>query len=190
MPFLFLFAIVAVVVSLGFSAVIGAYIAGLAVAESVLAERTQRRTGFLLVLFGALFFVITGSQFDFHRFAELEVVGVGLAVTGIATVGKVVGVYPFARWSTGSDRAARTISLGMIPRGEIALVVGAAGFAAGILNEAEFGVILLLSIATTVIGSVLFRALAPAPGDGRTDRPAGGAGPSAASPGTVGPSQT
>lgn len=168
MPFLLLFLIVAAVVGIGFSAVTGAYIAGIAVAESVVAARIRLRTEVLLLLFGALFFVITGSQFDFHQLGNLGVVAIGLLVAAIAAIGKVVGVYPFARHRTRSAAAARAVAVGMIPRGEIALVVGSVGFAAGILDEGTLGVLLLLSIATTAVGATLFRRWAPSLAEGES----------------------
>lgn len=156
MPFLFLFVLVTVVVALRFSAVIGAFIAGIAVAESLVASRTQAITEFLLVLFGSLFFVVTGAEFDFHSFANLGVIALALVLTLVAVVGKVGGVYPFARFRLGKA-GARAPTLGMIPRGEIGLIVGSVGFAAGVLDQAMLGEILLMSILTTLVGALLFR---------------------------------
>lgn len=164
MPFLFLFVLVAIVVSLGFSAVIGAFIAGLAVAESLVAERTRELTEVLLLFFGALFFVVVGVQFDLHDLLVPALVGGGLGLAGLATLGKVAGVYGFARVRTGNARDARAIAVGMIPRGEIGLVVGAIGLASGVFGQAELGGIVLMSLATTIGGSWAFRRLvAPLP---------------------------
>jgi Kef-type K+ transport system membrane component KefB len=161
MPFLFLFILVAVVVAFGFSAVIGAFIAGLAVAESLAASRTRQITEILLILFGSLFFVVTGAQFDFHQFLDLGLIGLALLLALIAAGGKVVAVYPFARLRWKAEPA-RAIALGMIPRGEIGLIIGAIGYSDGILDQTTLGVILLMSIVTTVVGAVLFRRVAGA----------------------------
>jgi Kef-type K+ transport system membrane component KefB len=157
MPFLFLFILVAVVVALGFSAVIGAFIAGLAVGESLVASRTRQTTEVLLVLFGSLFFVVIGAQFDFHSFFDLGLVTLGLLLAGVAAFGKLLGVYPFARRRLGRGPPATAVSLGMIPRGEIGLIVGSIGFTGGVLNQTMLGEILLMSIATTAAGAILFR---------------------------------
>ena len=156
MPFLFLFVLVAVVVALRFSAIIGAFIAGIAVAESLVASRTQAITEFLLVVFGSLFFVVTGAEFDFHSFAGLGVIALSVVMTLTALAGKVGGVYPFARLRLGKG-GARIVTAGMIPRGEIGLIVGSVGFASGILNQAMLGEILLMSVLTTLIGAMWFR---------------------------------
>lgn len=170
LPFLFLFVLVVVVVSLGFSAVIGAYIAGLAVAESLVASRTREVTEILLLLFGSLFFVVTGAEFAVGNLANLALVSLAIVLAGIAALGKFAGVYVFARrrWNPATSRA---IGFGMIPRGEIGLIVGSIGLSAGILDEAMLGEIILMSIVTTVIGAVLFRLSASA-----YSTPTGGAG--------------
>jgi len=157
MPFLFLFVLVAIVVSLGFSAVIGAFIAGLAVAESVVADRTRELTEVLLLFFGALFFVVVGVQFNVHDLLVPALVGAGLGLAGLAAVGKVAGVYGFARWRLRDPAAVRAVVVGMVPRGEIGLVVGAIGLASGLFGQAELGAIVLMSLATTVAGSWAFR---------------------------------
>jgi len=160
MPFLILFVLVAVVVSLGFSAVIGAFIAGLAVAESLVATRTREMTEMLLLIFGALFFVVTGAQFDFRTLANLDMVGLALLLAAVAAAGKVLGVYPFARVRLGPTPAAATVALGMVPRGEIGIIVGAIGLSLGLFDQVLFGEVLLMSLATTLVGAYLFRRLA------------------------------
>jgi len=162
LPFLFLFLLVAIVIALGFSAVIGAFIAGLAVAESLVADRTRELTEVLLLFFGALFFVVVGVQFDVHDLLVPSLVGAGLGLAGLAAAGKVAGVYGFARRKLGSPAAARAVAVGMVPRGEIGLVVGAIGLSSGLFGQAELGAIVLMSLATTVAGSWAFRRLAPA----------------------------
>jgi len=161
MPFLFLFVLVAVVVSLGFSAVIGAFIAGLAVAESLVADRTRVLTELLLLLFGSLFFVVTGAQFDVRLLTSLALVGGGLLLGLVAAGGKVLGVYPVARARLGARRPAIAVAIGMIPRGEIGLIVGTIGLMSGLFNATMFGEVVLMCLATTLVGSVLFRRVAP-----------------------------
>ncbi len=160
MPFLFLFVLVVLVVSLGLSAVVGAFIAGLAVAESLVADRTREITETLLVFFGALFFVVVGAQFDARLFGDLPVVAAGLGLAGLATVGKVAGVYPFCRAKLGATGPARAVALGMIPRGEIGLVVGALAFASGVVDREVLGIILIVSLVTTLAGALVFRRVA------------------------------
>lgn len=175
LPFLFLFVLVALVVALDFSAIIGAYIAGIAVAESLVAERTREITEILLVLFGSLFFVVVGAQFDFRLFLDPVMVGFAVGLAALALVGKFVGIYAFARRRFGHSTSA-TIAIGTVPLGEIGLIVGAIGFSSGILSQTQLGEILLMAIITTLIGSVLFRHRAPELRPERSADPPGPAG--------------
>ena len=57
----------------------------------------------------------------------------------------------------GNASGATAVAIGMIPRGEIGLVVGAIGLTSGLFGQAELGAIVLMSLATTVAGSWAFR---------------------------------
>ncbi len=162
MPFLILFVLVAIVVALGFSAIIGAYIAGLAVAESLVASRTRGTTEVLLLLFGSLFFVVTGAQFDWRELLEPSLVVLAVVLAALAAAAKLLAVYPFARARLGPGEAPLAVATGMVPRGEIGLIVGSIGFALGLFSQAVLGEVLLMAVLTTLIGAVLFRRSAPA----------------------------
>jgi Kef-type K+ transport system membrane component KefB len=157
MPFLFLFVLVAIVVALGFSAVIGAFIAGLAVAESLVADRTRELTEVLLLFFGSLFFVVVGVQFDAHDLIMPALLVAGFGLAGLATLGKVAGVYGFARAKLRHPASVRAVAVGMVPRGEIGLVVGAIGITSGLFGQTELGAIVLMALVTTLAGSWAFR---------------------------------
>ncbi|HLM91071.1 MAG TPA: cation:proton antiporter [Thermoplasmata archaeon] len=156
-PFTLLFILIAIVLALGFSPIIGAYVAGLAVAESVVAQRTRELTEVLVAIFGALFFIVIGAEFDVGLLLHPAVIGLALVLAATAVIGKVVGVYPFARMRLRSAGAARAATIGMIPRGEIGLVVGAIGFGDGYLNQEMLGEVVVMAIITTLLGAVLFR---------------------------------
>ena len=157
LPFAILFALIAIVLALGFSPIIGAYMAGLAIAESVVAPRTRLLTEALVGIFGALFFIVVGAQFEIGLLRDPALLGFALLLAGTAAVGKVAGVYPFARGALRDDGAARAVAIGMIPRGEIGLLVGTIGYAAGFLTAQMLGAVVLMSIFTTLGGSLLFR---------------------------------
>lgn len=156
-PFVILFALVAIVTSLGFSAVIGAFIAGLAVGESLLATRTKRIADVLLTIFGPLFFVVVGAEFDVRLLLDPWVTIDALVLVAIATCGKFVGIYAITRTRFSDPRVARAIAVGMIPRGEIGLIVAAVALSIGAFDQTLLGAVLLMSILTTIIGGYLFR---------------------------------
>lgn len=157
LPFALLFGLIAIVLALGFSPIIGAYIAGLAIAESMVGPRTRELTAILVGVFGALFFIIVGAEFNASLLLDPTLLALALLLTVLATVAKFVGVYPVARRWAGDDRRGRAIASGMLPRGEIGLVVGALGFGLGILTQQMLGEVLVASIITTLVGAFLFR---------------------------------
>ena len=158
-PLVVLFILVAIVGAVGFSALIGAFIAGLAIAESVAADKTRRTVELLLVIFGALFFAVLGAQFDVGLLLDPRVLAFAALLAGIAALGKFVGVVGFATARFRSRTVGRAIAAGMIPRGEIGLVVGAVGVTIGAFDQALLGAVLLMAILTTVLGALLFREL-------------------------------
>jgi Kef-type K+ transport system membrane component KefB len=162
LPFALLFGLIALVLALGFSPIIGAYIAGLAIAESVVGPRTRELTAILVGVFGALFFIIIGAEFNVGLLLNPVVVGLALLLAFLGAAGKFVGVYPIARRWSNDPAAARAIATGLIPRGEIGLIVGALGFGLGILTEQMLGEVLVASILTTLVGAILFRQYCPA----------------------------
>lgn len=161
-PLVVLFALVAIVGAFGFSALIGAFIAGLAIAESVAVEKTRRSVELLVAIFGALFFAVLGAQFDVGLLLDPRVLALAVLLAGIAAFGKFFGVLGFARGRFGSFRPAAAIATGMIPRGEIGLVVGAVGVAVGAFDQALLGAVLLMAILTTILGALLFREVSEA----------------------------
>lgn len=160
LPFLMLFILAAVVTAVGFSTVVGAFIAGLAIAESVAAARTRQTVEVLVSVFGALFFVVIGFEFDVHLLLNPLVWAFGGLLAVIAASGKVLGIYPFAYRRFQRRSEALMISVGMIPRGEIGLIVGAIGISLGVLNQEALGAILLMCLLTTSLGGFLFRSAA------------------------------
>ncbi|HYK93069.1 MAG TPA: cation:proton antiporter [Thermoplasmata archaeon] len=161
-PFVILFALVAIVAALGFSAIIGAFIAGLAVGESLLATRTKRIADILVAIFGSLFFIVIGAQFDAHALLDYHVLLYGVLLVVTAVLGKTAGVYVIARFRFPDPRVARAIAIGMIPRAEIGLIVGAIGYSIGAFDQTILGAIILMALITTAIGGYFFRRTAHA----------------------------
>jgi Kef-type K+ transport system membrane component KefB len=54
-------------------------------------------------------------------------------------------------------KAANTVAIGMVPRGETGLVIASIGLSYNALSPEEFEGIVFMSLFTTLIGSVLFK---------------------------------
>jgi Kef-type K+ transport system membrane component KefB len=156
MPFLILFVLVAIVASLGFSVVVGAFIAGLALADALKNSGARQLADALLAVFGPLFFVVIGVQFDVGLLLQPRLLLLAGLLTTIAILGKLLGILPFAYAKFGSVRAALPVAVGAIPRGEIGLIVGAIGVSLGLFDTTLFGAIVVMALVTTLVSGYLF----------------------------------
>ncbi|MFP3215903.1 MAG: cation:proton antiporter [Vulcanisaeta sp.] len=152
-----LFGLVLLMTLLGFSEVIAAFIAGVAVAESRYSARVGELVNTLLVIFGSIFFISIGMQLNPTYLVDPYVIMVGIAVSMVAMLGKVIGVYPFAYLRLRNSRDALVVSYGMIPRGEMGLVVASLALISGLIGMGGYGVIILMVLITTILGSTIYR---------------------------------
>jgi len=155
-----LFILVLIMLILGFSPVVAAFIAGVAIAESVKISRVNEFTNTLLTVFGPIFFIYVGMETPAFDFLNLNTVLLGLLMTALAIIGKVGGIFPVAYLYTRNLKEAFLTSIGMIPRGEVGFIVATLGLSSGILNGDEYSQIILMALLTTIIGGILFVRLA------------------------------
>jgi Kef-type K+ transport system membrane component KefB len=145
--------------ALGLSAIVGAFAAGLVLedahsalfverGERPLVELLQPMTSFLV----PIFFVLVGFRVNVASLATPAVLALPLALTVAAVAGKLscaIGVL-----HRGANRL--TVAIGMVPRGEVALVFAAVGGTvatgqAPILNEYGYTAIVTVVILTTLL---------------------------------------
>jgi Na+:H+ antiporter len=136
----------------GSALIIGAFAAGLILSgtnQFDTIEREVRPVGSILT---PIFFVSVGASvnvrlLDPTREGASGLLGVAVVLTLLAIAGKVA-----AGWAAPWAQFRRVVvGVGMIPRGEVGLIFADIGRRAGILNEAVFGAILLMIMATTFV---------------------------------------
>ncbi|MCY0858859.1 MAG: cation:proton antiporter [Sulfolobaceae archaeon] len=157
-PFVLIFSLTLIMVSLGFSPIIPAFIAGVSLANSSKSKRIREISEILLSIFGSLFFVVIGAEVDLLTI-NFHVILLSLLLTTIASIFKWIGVFPFAYLKLKDVKLANVVSIGMIPRGETGLVVASIGMSLNALNQVEFESIVLMSLLTTLVGGILFKLL-------------------------------
>jgi hypothetical protein len=103
-----------------------------------------------------IFFASLGMLVNFEAmFADGRVVVFGLAVTLVAIFGKLVGCGAAAFVGGFNVRGSYRVGLGMMPRGEVALIVAGIGLSRGLIGANVFGVSILMTLLTTVIAPIL-----------------------------------
>lgn len=145
------FALLADVANLAF--IIGAFMAGLALGQTRQHERIATDLGAVGNLLIPVFFVSIGINADLSAMTDPGVLGLAAALTAVAVVGKVL-----AGWGVFGRPADRLlIGLGMIPRGEVGLIFAAIGLSTGVLDDEQYGALLIVILVTTLITPPLLR---------------------------------
>lgn len=134
----------------GLSEAIGAFLAGLMLAETAQKERVERLFAPLQGLFAAIFFLGFGLSIDPRAFATVWMYAVPLAVLGIAV--KLVGGWWAGRSVGLTKRAALSLGITMIARGEFSIIL--AGIALTVGLEEVGALIALLVLILALVGTV------------------------------------
>ncbi|MEP7342010.1 MAG: cation:proton antiporter [Acidobacteriota bacterium] len=134
---------------IGVAAIIGAFLAGMALAEAAegtdMPHQAEAVTEFLL----PFFLVNIGMQLKLNAFLNRSVIVLALIVTLLAVVSKLVGC-GLGVLSMGKKKAMQ-VGMGMVPRGEVGIVVAQIGLGLGVISDAVFAVVLFMAVATTLI---------------------------------------
>ncbi|MBI4286010.1 MAG: cation:proton antiporter [Chloroflexi bacterium] len=136
--------------------VVGAYLAGLMFAATADREEILQMTRPIMLFLGPFFFAYLGMQVQVSSLWGALALGLTLLVAAI--VGKMVGCYIPARLvGKLRNRGGMIVGVGMVPRGEVGLIVAGAGLLAGAISRELFGVAVAISIITTLITPTMLR---------------------------------
>jgi Kef-type K+ transport system membrane component KefB len=144
---------------IGLAAIIGAFLAGLMVSETQAHHPIEDEVAPLYAFFPPFFFAWIGIGVDLDTFTDAGTLGILALVTALAFATKFVAGWLGAR-ELGS-RDATFVGVGMVPRGEVGIIVAGVGAAAGVVTDDLFAVIVGMSILTTLLVPPLLRRLAP-----------------------------
>ncbi|HEX2051729.1 MAG TPA: cation:proton antiporter [Actinomycetota bacterium] len=143
--------------AVGLAAIIGAFLAGMAFSEMRPRWELERQVEPVYELLVPFFFVVTGSAVELGTFTEPSTVLAVVVVTLIAIVGKLAGCGG-AAWGMGR-RSAAIVGVGMVPRGEVGIIVASVGLSSGLIEAELYGVIVAMSILTTLVTPPALKAL-------------------------------
>lgn len=141
----------------GLAAIIGAFLAGMIASEMHQREELEHQMQPLLALLTPFFFVITGAKIDLGVFSNAEALWMLLIVTVIAVISKFVGGF-LGALSLGRN-GATIVGVGMVPRGEVGVVIASLGLAAGVFTNQTYAVIVAMSLLTSIITPPLLAVL-------------------------------
>ncbi len=143
---------------IGLAPIVGAFFAGILLAEFEAAgEGTinlEEPIHGAAALLTPVFFAAIGLHLELGLLVQPQVLMLGTALTIVATIGKLLG--GLGALSQGVRKAA-VVGIGMVPRGEVGLIVAALGLSAGAVGGEQYAVVLFVVVATTILAPIAMR---------------------------------
>ena len=132
----------------GVAAIIGAFLAGMALSESA-TQRVHDLTSGVSELLVPFFLAGIGLHFDVESFFTPKLLEMSGLILIAAVISKLIGC-GLGAVSLGRVDMLR-IGVGMVPRGEVGMVVAQIGLGMGVIPKGVYGVVVFMSVATTLI---------------------------------------
>lgn len=141
----------------GIADITGAYFAGLMLCSLKVGPYVARRCEIpSYLIFSPVFFASVGLKVTLGGMnASIWIFSVVLLVIAILT--KVVGCGLGAKMCGCNAKEALQVGIGMVSRGEVALIVAQKGYACGMLDDVLFAPIVLVVIITTLLTPILLK---------------------------------
>jgi len=134
---------------IGIAAIVGAFLAGLVFSEEELTPRLKTNIHALREFLVPFFFVAMGMQMDLAVLARKEILLLAGLVTLLAILGKLVGC-GLGAYRLGW-RSAIQVGVGMVPRGEVGIIVASIGLGLHTISNEIYAVVIIMVLVTTLI---------------------------------------
>jgi Kef-type K+ transport system membrane component KefB len=141
---------------IGMAAIIGAFFAGLMFADYAPRWNLLPRVGGITEFLAPYFFFTIGARLDVHLFTG-DVLFAAIVISLLAIVSKVAGC-GLPLWREGWISALQ-VGVGMMPRGEVALIVAVVGLRSQIVLPSTYAIVVFMTAVTTVLAPPLLRYL-------------------------------
>jgi Kef-type K+ transport system membrane component KefB len=141
-------------VKIGMAAIIGAFFAGLAFADYAPEWDLLPSVTSISDFLAPYFFFSIGSQLDVGLFKG-NVLIAAVVISILAIISKVLGCgLPLLREGVHTSL---TVGIGMMPRGEVALIVALVGLNSRIVHEPTYAIVVFMTAVTTVLAPPMLR---------------------------------
>ena len=149
----------------GVADITGAYIAGLIISNVQRSTYLESKFDTLsYLLLSPVFFASIGLKVNLPQMS-VSIIMFAVALTVVAVLTKIVGCGLGAKICGYKNYQAKRIGVGMISRGEVALIVASKGSALGLMSSSILGPVIVVVVITTVITPILLKVVF-APGTG------------------------
>ena len=143
----------------GIADITGAYVAGIILCNLRDAEYIAGKmdiSGYML--FGPVFFASIGLKTSFDGFS-MRLLWFSLAFVAVALLSKIIGCGAAAKVWKFNNKDALKVGVGMMTRGEVALIVAQKGLAVGMVTSEYFTSVILLILCSSVASPILLKLL-------------------------------
>ncbi len=143
----------------GIADITGAYAAGIVFCELKSSSYIEEKIDVCLYMFfGPVFFASVGLKSNLQGMT-VSIIGFAAVITIVAMLAKIVGCGAMARLCGFSKSDSLKIGVGMMTRGEVALIVADKGISAGILNKTINFAVVPLIIASSLLTPIILKVL-------------------------------
>jgi Kef-type K+ transport system membrane component KefB len=149
------FGLAALASVIGIAGIVGAFLAGVALSEATEGTALHQQSQALSEFTTPFFLVTIGMKLNLSVFSSSDVVLLSIAVIILATLTKLIGCGLGAA-KMGTRRAVQ-VGVGMIPRGEVGIVVAQIGIAMAVIGDVVYGVVLTMAVITTIAAPPLIK---------------------------------
>lgn len=141
---------------IGMAAIIGAFFAGLVFADYSPEWNLQPRAHAIVEFLAPFFFFVMGARLDVKLFTGPVWIS-AIIISVLAIISKVLGCgLPML---LDGIKTATKVGVGMLPRGEVALIVALVGLQTNAISGQAYAVIIFMAAVTTLIAPPLLRYL-------------------------------
>lgn len=143
----------------GVADVTGAFVAGIILCNINDAEYIERKMAInSYILFGPVFFAGIGLKTDIHGISG-TIVLFSICFVLVALVSKIIGCGLISRICKYSWRDSLIVGVGMMTRGEVALIVAQKGLSVGLLDSIYFTPVIILIIVSSILTPIFLKLL-------------------------------
>jgi Kef-type K+ transport system membrane component KefB len=135
--------------AIGLAAIIGAFLAGLVAGESSERHALESEVAPMAAFFTPFFFGSIGASVDLASLTDPIVLAAAALISIAAVATKLVGAF-IGAISLGLRRAL-VVGWGMVPRGEVGIVVAGLGLQLGTIDAPLFSAVILMCLVTTLV---------------------------------------
>jgi len=149
-----LFALSALAIYTGVAAIVGAFLAGLALSDTA-DNRVRDLTRGVNELLVPFFLVGIGLHLDLAVFRTPVTLLLAVLILAAAIVTKLIGC-GLGAIALGWQNVLK-VGLGMVPRGEVGMVVAQMGLAMKVISPEVYAVVVFMAVATTLVTPLLLK---------------------------------